>query len=55
MIFILGGCKKVEEVKAAKEAARQARLQAAIPQRQQQQNVEYRSKRDETDTTRDEE
>ncbi|MFD1382497.1 ribosome biogenesis GTPase YlqF [Rhodanobacter aciditrophus] len=46
---------KVEEVKAAKEAARQARLQAAIPQRQQQQNVEYRSKRDETDTTRDEE
>jgi ribosome biogenesis GTPase A len=33
---------KVEQVKAAKEAARQARLAAAVPQRQQQQNVAYR-------------
>ncbi|WP_425641178.1 ribosome biogenesis GTPase YlqF [Marinomonas gallaica] len=33
---------KVEQVKAAKEAARKARLAAAVPQRQQQKNVEYR-------------
>lgn len=33
---------KVEQVKAEKEAARQARLAAAVPQRQQQNNVEYR-------------
>ncbi|RDL43192.1 ribosome biogenesis GTPase YlqF [Marinomonas piezotolerans] len=41
---------KVEEVKAAKEAARQARLKAAIPQRQQQQNVDYRNQRDARDS-----
>lgn len=33
---------KVEQVKAEKEAARQARLAAAVPQRQQKQNVDYR-------------
>ncbi|MFT2109574.1 ribosome biogenesis GTPase YlqF [Marinomonas sp. 2405UD68-3] len=36
--------RQVEEVKAAKEAAKQARLEAAIPQRQQQKNKEYRAK-----------
>ncbi|WP_191602800.1 ribosome biogenesis GTPase YlqF [Marinomonas algicola] len=34
----------VEEKKAEKEAARLARLEAAIPQRQQQKNREYRAK-----------
>lgn len=33
---------KVEQVKAEKEAARKARLAAAVPQRQQQKNMEYR-------------
>ena len=36
---------KVEQVKAEKEAARKARLAAAVPQRQQQDNVEYRQQR----------
>jgi ribosome biogenesis GTP-binding protein YlqF len=36
---------KVEEVKAKKEAERQARLAAAVPQRQQEQNKAHRDKR----------
>ncbi len=45
--------RQVEEVKAAKEAAKQARLDAAIPQRQQQKNKEYRAKLEVTEALND--
>lgn len=38
--------REVEAVKLAKEQARQARLEAAIPQRQQAQNINYRANKD---------
>jgi ribosome biogenesis GTPase A len=44
---------QVEQVKAAKEAERQARRDAAIPQRQQEQNISYREQRSQSGVDQD--
>ncbi|WP_235890030.1 ribosome biogenesis GTPase YlqF [Maribrevibacterium harenarium] len=46
---------QVEQVKAAKEAERQARREAAIPQRQQEQNIAYREQRQQSGVDQDSE